>query len=56
MLMQMSTALSPRFLQMNRKQEKKKSNGSGCHQIPLRALFFYSFFSSSIYFLLSNVP
>lgn len=24
MLMQMSTALSPRFLQMNRKQEKKK--------------------------------
>lgn len=48
MLMQMSTALSPRFLQMNRKQEKKK--------IPLRALFFYSFFSTTIYFLLSNVP
>lgn len=55
MLMQMSTALSPRFLQMNRKQGKK-SNGSGCHQIPLRALFFYSFFFTTIYFLLSNVP
>lgn len=48
MIMQMSSALSLHFLQMNRKLEMK-SKGSLCHQIPL--LFLCHTFGNDLFSL-----